>query len=199
MATKHFFRILLLIGLCLISGCLNLDKSRTHRVNTKTEIEDPIDPDRPPTERTLYIMADILATQGRDQEAEALYGRILSEYPTFMLAYNDYAELLMRQRRIPAAMKVLESGLQVNPNDPVLINNMGMCWLIRTDYEKALQYFTTAAGLVPENTRYRSNMATALALMGRRNEALSLYKQVLTEEEAAENIQILFDSLEKIE
>jgi serine/threonine-protein kinase len=104
----------------------------------------------------------------------------------------------MRQRRISEAMKVLESGLQVNPNDSVLINNMGMCWLIRKDYEKALQFFTTAAGLVPENTRYRSNMATALALMGRRNEALSLYKQVLTEEEAEENIQILFDSLEKI-
>ena len=188
-----------MLGLCLIAGCTNTVKSSLPDLNAQAQKQDALDPDRPPTERTLYIMADILATQGRDREAEQLYRRITTEYPDFLPGYNDYAQLLMRQRRIPEAMKTLESGLKVNPNDPVLTNNMGMCWLIRKDYEKALEYFTAAAGTVPDNTRYRSNMATALALLKRREEALSLYKQVLTEEEAIKNVQILFDSVEKIE
>ena len=72
---------------------------------------------------------------------------------------------------------------------------MGMCCLIRKDYEKALSYFTSAAAVVPENTRYRSNMATVLALMDRKEEALALYRQILPEEKAQENINILYENM----
>ena len=80
----------------------------------------------------------------------------------------------MRQRRLPEAMKVLEAGLKLSADDPVLLNNTGMCWLIRKRYQNALDYFTKASAIVPENTRYRSNMATALALMGRYVNLLNL-------------------------
>jgi serine/threonine-protein kinase len=162
-------------------------------------MEDPFDPDRPPTAKTLYLMADILTAQGKDTEAEQLYQRIYSQYPEFRPTYNAYAALLMRQRRIPEATKTLETGLDLNPNDPVLLNNMGMCFLIRKDYSHALSYFTDAAGIVPENTRYRSNMATALALMGRQEEALTLYRQILPEDQAKENIEVLTQNLELID
>lgn len=160
-------------------------------------VEDPFDPDRPPTAKTLYLMADIMSAQGKDGEAEQLYRRIRATYPEFQPVYNAYAGLLMRQRRIPEATKMLEVGLELNPRDPVLHNNMGMCFLIRKDYSRALHYFTKAAAIVPENTRYRSNMATTLALAGRREEALALYRQILPEEEALENIQALYSSVEK--
>lgn len=159
--------------------------------------EDPFDPDRPPTAKTLYLMADIMSAQGKDGEAEQLYKRIRTTYPEFQPVYNAYAGLLMRQRRIPEATKMLEAGLELNPRDPVLLNNMGMCFLIRKDYSRALHYFTEAVARVPENTRYRSNMATALALSGRREEALALYRQILPEEEAVENIQILCERVQK--
>ena len=156
---------------------------------------DPFDSDRPPTAKTLYIMADILMSQGRDRDSQLILERILNEYPDFFPAYNSLAELQMRHRRIPDAINTLSAGLEINSNDSVLLNNLGMCWLIRKDYDKALKYFTQAAGVAPENTRYRSNMATALVLLGRRQEALSLYEQILPKEEALENIQILCDSI----
>lgn len=76
---------------------------------------------------------------------------------------------------------------------------MGMCFLIRKDYPRAMGYFTDVAGIIPENTRYRSNTAIALVLMGRKDEALALYKQILPEEEAIENIKVLCDSVESIQ
>ena len=186
--------VLMAVG-CELPQNPNIPQSNTQSKNMPAE--DPFDPDRPPTAKTLYLMADILSAQGKDNEAEQLYRRILSEQPDFLPAYNELAALEMRQRRIPEAMKTLEAGLAFKSDDPVLLNNMGMCCLVRKKYERALSYFTDAAAIVPENTRYRSNMATVLALMGRRDEALALYLQILTVEEATENIQALYNSVGK--
>lgn len=196
-----FIRLFLIIisaaVVVMATGCAELDALGQPQGQTNQSLEDPFDPDRPPTAKTLYLMADILSSQGKDDEAEQLYKRIAAEYPDFLPAYNDLAALQMRQRRIPEAMRTLEAGLKLNPQDAVLLNNMGMCCLIRKDYERALSYFTDATAVQPVNTRYRSNMATTLALLDRRDEALSLYRQILPEEEAMENIQILCNSLRK--
>ena len=158
-------------------------------------VENPFDPDRPPTAKTLYLWADILAAQGRDDQAEALFKKIHLDYPDFLPAYNNLAALQMRQRRIPEAIETLSAGLAVSPQNPVLLNNKGMCWLIRKDYNKALEYFTEAAAVAPENSRYRSNMATSLSLLGRREEAMALYRQILPDEEATKNIRSVKESI----
>lgn len=196
---KQVRTISLLAAVLLVAaGCEQPQNTNSHQAGQQNPLseDDPFDPDRKPTAITLYLMADIMSAQGKDAEAEQLYRRIQGEYPEFRPAYNAYAALLMRQRRIPEATKLLESGLEQHPRDPVLLNNMGMCCLIRKDYPRALGYFTDAAGVVPENTRYRSNMATTLALMDRKEEALALYRQILPEEEAMENIQALYGSVE---
>lgn len=186
-----YFYTIILLGFLCIAGCAKQQSASVTASNRNVQNEDPFDPDRPPAAKTLYIMADILAAQGREREAEQMLVRILKESPDFFPAYNRLAELQMQNRRIPEAIKTLKDGLEVNPKDPVLLNNMGMCWLIRKNHEKALDYFTQAAGILPENTRYRSNMATALLLLNRCEEALALYEQLLPKEEALENIQIL--------
>jgi serine/threonine-protein kinase len=198
MFSKQFIILISLIGAVVFmgAGCdLSQLAQQPNAMANRSSMEDPFDPDRPPTAKTMYLMADILSTQGKDGEAEQLYNRIITQYPDFLPAYNDLSALQMRQRRIPEAMKTLETGLKTKPDDPVLLNNMGMCCLIRKEYEKALSYFTESSGLVPENTRYRSNMATVLALMDRREEALALYRQILPEEEAQDNINILYENM----
>ncbi|MHC5161543.1 MAG: hypothetical protein ACYSO4_00240 [Planctomycetota bacterium] len=42
-------------------------------------------------------------------------------------------------------------------------------------------------------------MATALALMGRYDEALSLYRQILPEQQARENVRILKENIKTIQ
>jgi len=145
----------------------------------------------PPTPQTLYAMGDILQTQGKDEQAQALLERIVRAYPNFTAAYCDLAELHLRHRRIDDATRTLRAGLSKSAGNPVLLNDLGMCHLLRSDYGSALQAFTQAAARRPDDARYRSNMATALGMMGRYDEALSLYREVITEADAHYNVGLL--------
>lgn len=147
--------------------------------------------DRPPTAKTLYAMARILSIQGKDAQAEFLLRRVIQEYPKFIPARNSLAELQMRQRHVTEAAVTISDALEFNPKDPLLLNNLGMCRLVQRNYEDALEMFTRAAGVIPENAKYRANMATALAFMHRDDEALSLYKQILPEDEANHNLDVI--------
>lgn len=153
--------------------------------------------DRPATTKTLWAMADILATQGKDSECEYVLKRIIQNDPKFLPAYNSLAELQMRQGQTNAATATLQDALRIGPEDPVLLNNLGMCWLVRRDYDNALRVFDKAAGIAPENAKYRGNMAVALGLMGRDEEALALFKQILPEERAAHNVELLRQARKK--
>jgi len=179
---------LLCFGGCLESAGVGSD---TALIPTDSELDFQSQANRPPTAKTLYAMAEILAAQGRDSQCEFVLKRIVREHPQFIPAYNSLAELQMRQRRLNEAMETISRGLRVRPKDPVLLNNLGICWIIRREYEKALEMFTMAAGVLPENARYRANMAMALALMDRDEEALALFKQVLPEAQAKHNLDVL--------
>ena len=183
------------VFLCLfyICGCTESSSSGTDSdwIMDESELKFQLRSDNPPTAKTLCAMADILATQGRDSECEYVLKRIIQDNPKFLPAYNNLAELQMRQGRTNAAIQTLQQALNINPDDAVLLNNLGMCWIVRRDYENALKMFTKAAGLMPENVKYRANMAVALGLMGRDDEALSLFKHVLPEDEANQNLSVL--------
>jgi serine/threonine-protein kinase len=142
-------------------------------------------------------MAQILAAQGKDAECEFVLRRCVQEHPRFTPAYNSLAELQMRQGRVHEAVDALSAALKIRPRDPVLLNNLGMCLLLRKEYEGALRQFTEAAGLVPENEKYRANMATALGLLGRQEESLALLQQVLPREKAEYNAEVLRKAYDK--
>jgi Flp pilus assembly protein TadD len=163
--------------------------------NSRSEFE--MRQDRPPTQKTLFTMADILAAQGKDRQCEFVLRRCIQDYPQFMPAYNRLAELLMRQGRINEAMVVLSVAVQTHPADPVLLNNLGMCLIVGKKYDKALDHFTQAAALRPENRKYRANMATALGLLGRHEESLALLEQCLADEQAGHNAEVLRGASEK--
>jgi Flp pilus assembly protein TadD len=117
--------------------------------------------------------------------------RIIQDDPKFLPAYNSLAELQMRQGQTNTAIETLRHALNINPDDTVILNNLGMCWIVRQDYQNALKMFTKAAGIMPENVKYRANMAVALGLMGRDEESLALFKQILPEDQANHNLTIL--------
>lgn len=173
-------------GLILLCGC-----EQPQANNPQAPREAEVRPDQPPTAKTLYSMADILAAQGKDKECEFVLRRCIQEYPRFTPAHNSLAELQMRQGRVHEAVAMLSKALEVRPKDPVLLNNLGMCLLLRKEYAQALDRFTQASGLVPESEKYRANMATALGLLGREEESQALFEQILTQQKARHNVEIL--------
>ena len=191
--------VLVFAGVLFVCGCTESASSDTGAdwVMDESDLKFQLQSDNPPTAKTLCAMADILAAQGRDSECEYVLKRIIQDNPKFLPAYNSLAELQMRQGRTNAAIQTLRQALSVNPDDSVLLNNLGMCWIVRRDYENALKMFTKAAGLMPENTKYRANMAVALGMMGRDDEALSLFKHILPEDEANHNLSVLQEARKK--
>jgi len=186
-------RIVGFICILCIGGCSGPDPSETKSdwVVDKSELDFQEQDNNPPTTRTLFAMADILATQGRDSECEYVLKKIIQDNPKFLPAYNSLAELQMRRGQTNAAIETLQHALAINSEDTVLLNNLGMCWIVHRDYEKALKMFTEAAGIMPENMKYRANMAVALGLMGRDEESLSLFRQALPEDQANHNLSVL--------
>jgi Flp pilus assembly protein TadD len=89
------------------------------------------------------------------------------------------------------AVAVLDAGLEVRPDDPVLHNNLGMCHLFQREYEAALEQFIQAAALAPEDARSRANLAVSLAMLGRMDEAYANYQLIVPEEDARSNMLVL--------
>jgi len=93
-------------------------------VLNNTDLEFQRQANRPPSAKTLYAMAEILAAQGKDSQSEFVLRRIIREHPQFTLAYNSLAELQVRQRRLNEAIETISCGLRVHSRDPILLNNL---------------------------------------------------------------------------
>lgn len=187
---RFSFMFLLTLAGSFLNGCASSSKDY---MDDQALADDTfaMGSNRPPTAETLYAMANILAVQGRESVYEFMLKRIIDENPRFLPAYCDLAELQMRQNRIDEAMETLSKGQGVSKEDPILINNSGMCWLVKGKVDRALTLFTQATALAPENARYRANMAVALGLLGRYDECLNLYQQVVPAWDAHYNVAVL--------
>ena len=116
--------------------------------------------------------------------------------PKFVPAYCDLAELQLRRQRVDDARQTLGAGLKIAPGEPVLSNDLGMCYLRTGEYELALKWFQSAYNAKPEEPRYRTNAALATAMLGRYDDALTLYKQVLPEADAHYNLGVICESIQ---
>ena len=150
--------------------------------------------DRPPTAKTLYVMAKLYASRGKDAEAEAALQRVIAENPTFIAAYCEMAETQLRQRRTNDAIATLNRGLKASARDPILLNDLGMCHLLKNDYANALSAFQQALTVRPDDARYRSNAAMALGMLGRYDEALAAYSTILPPADAHYNLGVICES-----
>ena len=150
--------------------------------------------DQPPSAKTLHSLARLLSGQGKDAEARFVLARTIREHDHFMPAYNELAELQMKDGHLEDAVKVLSLGLQMAPKDPVLLNNLGLCRLLEGKNDEALERFTAAAAGAPDDARYRANMAAALGMAGRYEEAIAVYEQVLPPDQAHYNLGVICET-----
>jgi tetratricopeptide (TPR) repeat protein len=187
-------KILVLICAFCLSGCHGLERLRSLLGIGNAQADPQEDwlagSNRAPTARTLYATARVLSAQGRDDKAQLVLLGIIERHPHFAPAYVTLAELYMRHRRVGKAREVLSVGLNRRPNDPVLLNDMGMCWMVQGRYDQALPRFQQAAAAAPGEARYQANAALALGLLGRYDEALELYRRILPAADAHHNLAV---------
>lgn len=183
----------LLAATLLTTGCAHGPK---YEASGQTDDEFNRGAGRSPTPKTLYATARLMAAQNAGHQSEEMLRKVVRADPKFLPAYCDLAELQMREDRPERAAQTLTAGLKAVPGDPVLLNNLGMCLLLKPDYGRARDCFQKAVEAQPRNAAFQANLALALGLLGREQEAEQLYRRILPPADVQHNLKVIREARE---
>ena len=79
-----------------------------------------------------------------------IYKAAAKQFPKCWRAQNDIAYILVEQDKLNDAKSALEKANELNPNNAIINNNLGVVALRQGDLAKAEEYFGAAAGAGPE-------------------------------------------------
>ena len=87
-----------------------------------------------------------------------------------------------------AAQRHYRKALEIDPNDLVTLNNLGVSLLLAEDYEPAAQTLGKAVALGATDPATVTNLGLALAFLGRTDAALSAFRRAGTPGDAYNNL-----------
>src|SRR6202140_4370601 len=89
------------------------------------------------------------------------------------------------------ARRYYESALKIVPEEPSVLSNLGLSYVLSRDLPKAEEALRRAYGSTRADARVRQNLALVVGLQGRFAEAEGIVKADLPAEEAAANVAYL--------
>ncbi len=126
------------------------------------------------------LQAVALHREGRLQEAEASYSRILKANPAHFDCLHLLGVLASQTGRYELAVELIGRAISLNPNQPAFHSNLGNALLELKRADEALAYFDAAIALKPDYPEARNNRGNALLELGRPNEALAAYDAAIS-------------------
>lgn len=148
----------------------------------------------------IYYPADreVLAAYGKALAAKGDFTRALDaldraqtpDNPDWRL-YSAKAAILDQTGRSSEARALYEKALALAPNEPSILSNYGMSYILTGDLAQAERLLRRALAMPGADSRVRQNLALAVGLQGRFDEAEKIAKQELSPEQAEANIAYL--------
>ncbi|CAM5306211.1 Vi polysaccharide export protein VexE OS=Afipia felis OX=1035 GN=NCTC12722_00755 PE=4 SV=1 [Afipia felis] len=140
------------------------------------------------------------------------YGRALAENGNFQLAFDTLTRahtpanpdwrilsiqgaVLDQMGKPDAARRYYASALKIKPDDPSVLSNLGLSYVLTKELPQAEVTLRRAQQLAPNDPRIRQNLGLALGLQGRFAEAEAIVQADLPPDEAAANVAYLKDML----
>lgn len=99
--------------------------------------------------------------------------------------------VLDQMGRTDEARMAYRSALNIKPNDPTVLSNLGMSYLLTGDAKTAETYLRTASGQPEADSRVRQNLALVVGLQGRFGEAEQIATRELDPQQASANMAYL--------
>jgi predicted TPR repeat methyltransferase len=134
--------------------------------------------------------------QGRLQESESIYLRLLEQQPDDVNALHFFGVLRAKQGRREEAVQLIKRSLSISPRNPDAWNNLGNVLLAANDTRGAELAYTNATNQRPDYAEAWYNLANLMRRAKRRDEAARCYQRVLALNprfaSAYENIALLF-------
>lgn len=142
------------------------------------------------------------------------YGRALADNGNFQQAFDvlsrahnpdspDWRILsvqgttLDQLGRHDEARRYYATALKIAPEEPSVLSNLGMSYVLTKDLPKAEETLRRAYGNPGADARVRQNLALVVGLQGRFGEAETIVKADLPPDEAAANVAYLKDMLKR--
>ena len=130
---------------------------------------------------THYHLANVLAGQGRNDEAIAHYERALALRPGAAAAHNNLATALMARGDLDEARRHCEEALRLKPDYAEAHNNLGSTLARSGGREEGIRQYEEALRLKPDYPEARNNLGVSLGVLGRHDEAAAQFEKALGE------------------
>ncbi|XP_048864478.1 protein O-mannosyl-transferase TMTC1 [Brienomyrus brachyistius] len=133
----------------------------------------------PQHNRALFNLANLLKTQGKEEEAEQLLKDSIRFGPHFADAYSSLASLYADQKRFAEADDIYLQGIENCPDSSDLHNNYGVFLVDTGDGEGAAIHYQQAVRLKPTHYVAMVNLGRLLRSSNNNREAEAWYRKAL--------------------
>ncbi len=159
-------------------------------------------------EQALAVMQQVAIHHPEDREVLAAYGKAQAAVGQFDMALKSIRRaqtpdrpdwklisaegaVLDQLERRDEARQLYRKALDLAPNEPSVLSNIGMSYLLTGDLKIAEQNLRKASGMPGADSRVRQNLALVVGLQGRFAEAETIARAELPKEQADANINYL--------
>jgi Flp pilus assembly protein TadD len=132
-----------------------------------------------------------LADNGNFKQAFEVLGRAHTPDNPDWRILSVQGTALDQLGRHDEARRYYASALKIVPDEPSVLSNLGMSYVLSKDLPKAEENLRRAYGHAGAETRVRQNLGLVVGLQGRFAEAETIVKADLPPEEAAANVAYL--------
>jgi Flp pilus assembly protein TadD len=139
----------------------------------------------------LMTLGKSLIAAGRPQEALRPLAMVAAAEPQNWQARSALGAALDQVGRFGEARQAYHEALAISPNQTAVLTNMGVSYLLAGAPADAEPFLRQAADQPSAPAEARQNLAVALALQGRFDEAAQLERVDLPPDMAAENLAYL--------
>ena len=138
-----------------------------------------------------------LADNGNFKQAFEVLGRAHSPDNPDWRILSVQGTALDQLGRHDEARRYYASALKIVPEEPSVLSNLGMSYVLSKDMPKAEENLRRAYGSAGADTRVRQNLGLVVGLQGRFAEAETIVKADLPPDEAAANVAYLKQMLSR--
>lgn len=160
------------------------------------------------TDQSLAVMRKLAIAYPKDRKVLAAYGKSLAaagqfeaaldavrraqtpEYPDWKL-FSAEGAILDQVGKSADARELYRKALDLKPNEPSILSNLGMSYVLEGDLRTAETYLRSAQGTRGADSRVRQNLALVVGLQGRFEEAEQIASQELSPDQAQANVAYL--------
>jgi Flp pilus assembly protein TadD len=160
------------------------------------------------SDQALAVMRKLAIAHPNDRQVLAAYGKSLAavgefepaldavrraqtpEYPDWKLVSAE-AAILDQLGKPSEARRLYRKALDLKPDEPSVLSNLGMSYVLEGDLKSAETYLRSASEKPGADSRVRQNLALVVGLQGRFDEAEQIAKQELSPDQAAANVAYL--------